>query len=269
MLLTTDDSYVGKKECPKCRSKDNVHRYADGHEYCFGGCGYYLPARLTKDKICALLTDKSLDKSESSVNPNSVLPNFPPDVVTPSFKIGHMGNSEGFSWLKTYGIFNDEIEAANILWSPSQEQLIFPIYKDKESKELLAWQARNFRKGIPKYVSFGKIHEILHILGLTNSTESAIIIVEDLISAIKVSRHYRTMPLFGSACSKTTLLRLRRYTDHVKFWLDSDKFGTAMKLAKVAQQLDLKADVIHTDKDPKSYFNQEIKQLGATVNVSG
>jgi len=31
---------VGKEPCPKCRSRDNLARYTDGHGYCFG-CGHY------------------------------------------------------------------------------------------------------------------------------------------------------------------------------------------------------------------------------------
>ena len=101
------------------------------------------------------------------------------------------------------------------------------------------------------------------IVGLTKHMNTDIIIVEDLVSAIKVSRYYRCLPLFGSGCSRTKLTRLRRYSDHLRFWLDRDKFGTAMKMAKIATQLGFKTDVIRTEKDPKEHINSEIRDLGA------
>lgn len=36
------DVVVGKEPCPRCGSKDNLKRYADGHAHCFSaGCGYF------------------------------------------------------------------------------------------------------------------------------------------------------------------------------------------------------------------------------------
>jgi len=39
------DLLVGKEPCPKCGSRDNLARYADGHATCFSpGCGHWEPA---------------------------------------------------------------------------------------------------------------------------------------------------------------------------------------------------------------------------------
>jgi twinkle protein len=36
-----DSHVVGREQCPKCGSRDNLARYSDGHAHCFGmGCGY-------------------------------------------------------------------------------------------------------------------------------------------------------------------------------------------------------------------------------------
>ena len=243
-----DEAYVGKKACPKCGSKDNVHRYPDGHEYCFGGCGYYKAAPLTKEAICALLKNeenKVLDKQE--------ILSFASDAT-------NILLNPGLTWLKKYGILDSEIEEQDILWSASQEQLIFPIFD--ADKQMIAWQARNFISDLSKYHTVGKMDSILHILGLTKHQKTDIIIVEDIVSAIKVSRYFRSVPLFGSGCSRNKLSRIRRYTDNIRFWLDRDKFGEAMKLSRMAAQMGFKTSVIYTEKDPKEYFNQEILNLG-------
>jgi twinkle protein len=39
-----DDTVVAREECPKCGSRDNLARYADGHAHCFSmGCGHHEP----------------------------------------------------------------------------------------------------------------------------------------------------------------------------------------------------------------------------------
>lgn len=257
--MSTDvdsEDYIGHKSCPKCGSKDNVYRYPDGHEFCFGRCGYVKMAPLTKNQICALLKEKSGDEHQVPDRLHSQIPEYANDAIpVTSFP------TEGLTWLKKYGILNEEIKEHSILWSQSQQQLIFPIFNNEY--DIIAWQARNFLTSAKKYVSFGKMDAILHIVGLTKHTNSDIILVEDLISAIKVSRNYRCMPLFGSGCSREKLTRLRRYTDSIKFWLDHDKFGESMRLSRVAAQLGFQTAVIHTEKDPKEIPDAEIRHLGS------
>ena len=255
MALSKDDpNYIGHIPCPQCGSKDNNYRWADGHEFCFGRCGYYKSVPLTKEEICVLLEQKEFHEFKASTgNSFPTLPEIPEDAYASILE-------PGLTWIKKYGIYNEEIREHDILWSQSQEQLIFPIYND--NYYTIAWQARNFRPNSKKYLTYGKMDEILHILGLTKHSNPDIILVEDLISAIKVSRYYRCLPLFGSACSKDKLSRIRRYTDHVRFWLDSDKLGSSIKMAKVAAQLGMKTSIIHTQKDPKETSPQDILQLG-------
>lgn len=251
-MKETDDSYVGHKNCPKCGSKDNVYRYADGHEFCFGRCGYFKPASLTKEAICALVEERTEYKRTTLEKSSDLFP-MPEDAYAEL-------KAPGLTWIKKYGIHNEELREHDILWSESQQQLIFPIYN--ENYFVIAWQARNFIPNSKKYLTYGKMDSILHILGLTTVGNPDIILVEDMVSAIKVSRNYRCMPLFGSGCSRDKLMRLYRFTDHIRFWLDRDKLGTAMALSKTAALLGFKTSVIYTEKDPKEMTNDEIIQLG-------
>jgi len=245
-----DPAFTGHKACPKCGSKDNNYRYPDGHEFCFGRCGYFTKAPATKESVCALMQERK-DK-EKPILANTIT-KWPDDAGKVEGK--------GLTWLKKYGMLDYEIKINSILWSQSQEQLIFPIYEDEHSCDCIGWQARNFRPHSKKYFTVGSMDKILHILGLTRHTNTDIIIVEDIVSAIKVSRHFRAMPLFGSGLSKDKLTRISRYTNHVRFWLDSDKLGQSMLLSKLASQLGMKSSVIFTEQDPKEKSDTDIKQL--------
>lgn len=245
---------VGHFPCPKCKSKDNVYRWADGHEWCFGGCGYYKLATLTKERVCALLKERS----ELALNPD-----LPTNVKPYPEDAGRVIKDPGLTWIKSYGITDEEIATNNILWSVNEQQLIFPIFPDPTTWELAAWQARNFFPFRKKYHTEGAIDDVLIVLGLTKHENPAIVLVEDMISAIKVSRFHRAMPLFGSSLSRSRLVRLRYFTTHLKFWLDSDKLGTAMKLSKAATMCGMDTRVIHTELDPKCLSNSEIEALGS------
>lgn len=38
--METSSAFLRHESCPKCKSKDNLARYTDGHAYCFG-CHHY------------------------------------------------------------------------------------------------------------------------------------------------------------------------------------------------------------------------------------
>ena len=153
-----DPSYVGHKPCPKCGSRDNVYRYPDGHEFCFGRCGYVKLAPVDNKTVCALLKAKQQHEASLPNNVEKFLPDFADDCTNDL-------KDPGLTWLKKYGIHNDEIKEHDILWSQSQEQLVFPIYN--ENYFLIAWQARNFNPKRKKYFTAGQMDDILHIIGLT------------------------------------------------------------------------------------------------------
>lgn len=250
-----DPNYTGHKPCPRCGSKDNVYRYPDGHEWCFGGCGYHKAAPLTKEAICALLQEKQKHEATLPASVSQDIPDIPDDSTLP------LAADQGLTWLKKYGITDQEIRDHSILWSQSQEQLIFPIFNDDIFT--IAWHARNFKPNGKKYLTYGKMDSILHILGLTKHQNTDIIIVEDMVSAIKVSRHYRSMPLFGSGCSKDKLSRVCRYSGHIRFWLDRDKLNQSIMLSKLAAQLGVRSSIIYTELDPKEHSDEAIRSFGA------
>ena len=81
-----------------------------------------------------------------------------------------------------------------------------PVYGAKD--DLLMYQARCFGTG-PKYFTKGQPESIDHILG-ENTAAPVLFVVEDLLSAIKISKVATVMPLWGSSISDERLVRLSR-----------------------------------------------------------
>jgi hypothetical protein len=113
----------------------------------------------------------------------------------------------------------------------------------------------------PKWQHRGPITEVSHMMGYTKWGESPTVLVEDPVSAIKVARACRVMPLFGSYMSQKRLIRLRYFTKKIIIWLDQDKYKDAMKMAKQAELVGIEAHVLYTEKDPKEHADVDIKRL--------
>jgi len=250
---------VGRRACPVCRrdhhdnTGDNLARYDDGHEWCYR-CGYYIPPELTVEVVKNKLMAPPTQNDNSSVDCD----NLPTDI---NAQVGVAGNL----WLQQYGLTLEEKK--KFWWSESEEQLIYPIF-DVQG-QLVFWQARNFREGNKKYYTSGRVKDHLHILG----DSGPLILVEDVISSIKVSRpklegmSYQCMPLFGSIISKELLIRLRHHglmnsgpSSELGIWLDPDKKVDTLRYTRLARELGIKAFPIITGSDPKCYAMFEIRQ---------
>lgn len=223
--------------CPKCGSRDNLGHWSDGHSYCFG-CGYYRSGSVSLDSVKRSLTPSS----------GGGVPPLPDDVSTYIPDVP-------YSWLKKC-LTDEEILSHRIGWSQERESIVFPVF-DKQGN-LLMWQSRYFgpKKDYPKYLTKGYKGDILHVLGEFPS--GRVILVEDLISAIVVSRVENSMPLWGSTIHLKTLKQVARYYGQVGIWLDADKLSTAVKAKGTASLIFDRVEVICTEEDPKF---QSLEQL--------
>jgi hypothetical protein len=246
------DSYVIRKErCPQCaklgkdRGHDNLAIYSDGHSYCYS-CGFRSGGGLWIPR------PQEESKSIEVVLPTDVTTELP---------------YEAKLWLSQYEITQLDINKHLCMWSQYYSRLIFPYFS---GSELVAWQGRyikvddrEYQKPPAKWYSCGKIHEFVHPLNV-NSREA--VLVEDIVSAIKVSRYKGSIPLFGSTISKKQLLRLKLLVDRVWYWLDPDKRTESIKMAKMSQLLGIESRVILSDKDPKEHGRKEIEQYLSSVS---
>lgn len=233
---------IGKERCPECaksgrdRHHDNLGVYSDGHKYCFS-CGYYESSGMaSKVRNKFIKHEKIVDE-----------PNLPEDVVPCTYGLG-------YEWLRQYDITTFEILQNKILWSEKLQWLIYPYY---ENYSITAFQARNFNAAKPyKYYTKGKVEELLWTFG---SPSDSIVLVEDVVSAIKVGRCNRSMVLLGSVISIPRLMRLKHLTESIIIWLDPDKRKESIKFSNLAQTFGFSVKTIFSDKDPKEHDDSEIR----------
>ena len=230
-------SYVLRNErCPECakhgndRSGDNLAVYSDGHTYCFR-CGF--GSRRTR-------IAERVERCEETVV-------LPADVDT---ELPY----EARKWLEQYNLSRLDLIKHHVMWSPSLQRIIFPYF---DQTGLLAWQGRYVgEEKKAKWFSQGKIHEIIHPINV-NKREA--VLVEDIISAIKVSKVKGAIPLFGSSISGKHFLRLKKVVDRVWVWLDPDMRSKSLKMASLGKLLDMDTHVIFSDKDPKEEDDETIR----------
>jgi len=86
-------------------------------------------------------------------------------------------------------------------------------------------------------------------------------LVEDIVSAIKVSRQRGAIPIFGSSISAKQILRLKTVVDEVWYWLDPDMRAKSVKMAKLSNLLGLPAHVIFSNRDPKEHDHESIANI--------
>jgi len=216
--------------CPKCRSKDNLGEY-DDHFYCFG-CQYYK----TKQDLESLRS-RLKEKRPSNVVTTSVLHTTEelPQVA--------------MKWLLFYGITLNEIVKYNFQWCTDNGTLILLNTGSY-------WQGRSFKSYGPKYLSHGP--KPLTVYGKS----ATIILTEDILSAIKVSRNQLvcSAPLLGSSLASNFEEELVNNYQTVYVWLDRDKAKNAIKIKNRLKSLGLESKAIITNLDPKEYNNKEIEQ---------
>ncbi len=249
--MSMDSEFLYHTNCPSCGSKDNLGIYTD-HKWCFG-CGYW---EGEKDVINNKLQQGNINNKKEN-NDNNIL-GFPNDF---DYHIPVVG----LNWLNQYALTQKEIHDNRFGWSESGKTLkdgtvmapllVFPVYDD--SGILLMWQGRNFGEGGRKYYTRGAKDHI-HLLGSVDP----VVLVEDVISAVKVARVARSVPLWGSSANFELFVRLARLTDDLIVWLDHDKAGKdAHRIVHRALQCIPKVRCIDTPLDPKVYNTDEIKDF--------
>lgn len=238
---------IEHRSCPKCkkegrdRNNDNLGIYSDGHQFCFS-CKYFVPANKIENFKKMKDIEERVEDCEALILPYDVTPYIP--------RIPK-------EWLESYSFNENTILNNNILWSPSRELLIFPFFI---GGDLAAWQGRYFglNPKHPKWYSSGKLLDaLLYTRGKQTDT---IVLVEDIVSAIRVGKVQTASHLFGSVISDKKCSCIKRVYKNVIIWLDYDKRSEAVEYRRLLNLYGINASVIITEKDPKTYTTEEITE---------
>jgi hypothetical protein len=155
---------------------------------------------------------------------------------------GDPGIIEPTKWLSGYGLSREEIGSFG--WDRNKLHL---VYRHGEFTN-----SRNFSGEGPKWISRGKKPWVVLGRGLE------VFFVEDIVSAIKLSREQAVCCLFGSSLP---MEHVPISTKACAVWLDLDKATEAVKISMRLSELGYKSRVILTEKDPKEYSTEQIRHF--------
>lgn len=159
-------------------------------------------------------------------------------------------------WLWKYGITGAEIHENTIGYSSYYDRLVIPVY---ENHNLTCVQMRSISRK-PKYLNLGGSNSIF--VRLRSDTDE-VVVTEDIVSAIKVSRFVSTACTLGTNLNYIKASKIISLDKKVSIWYDNDTAGIkgAVNGLKNLQLQGANVRVIRTQNDPKCYNNSEIKRI--------
>lgn len=181
--------------------------------------------------------------------------------------------ARGLTWLYDYGVEDHEIDEFGFGYSPSLKRLIMPVWDDDGS--LLYWQGRTldrdkeFSKDHPKYINVRAAGKDVHFKRETGKVCGTVVLVEDILSAIRVGRQVDCIALLGSYIPDTISKEIKDYAQ-VLIWLDPDKLKESVKYtSKLAVLSGTQIKSVMSKCDPKEYSDYKIYEYisGRVVNV--
>lgn len=220
-------SFIKNTACPRCRKQgkdrhgDNLALYSDGGMWCWS-CGY-------GKKGMAMRPQEPLEQPlEAFSRWTRVLPSH------------HVQNllERGFK----------PSELTEFMYDSVWDRRIYPVYS---GKELVFYEARSLDKH-PKAIQKGE--KPIHVLG----SGERLVLVEDLLSAIKVARHTKAMPLWGSNLHKDWMPYFIGMRCPIDVWLDANKYRHALTISNSFKLVGVDSNVIKTEADPKDLTDEQI-----------
>jgi hypothetical protein len=237
--------FLHHEPCPECRRRgqdrkgDNLGVW-DDHKWCFK-CTYREGGEgLSLEQIKHQFQGVELEEKQRNAL------DFPLDYSR-NIRL------DALAWIKKFGITEKELDKHFVGWSNSRQMLIYPIF-DKEGG-LVMWQGRNFGNGLKYFTNGDKSH--YHLLN-AYAPDSPLVVVEDMVSAIKISRQFAVLPLFGAFPSRRLMFHMSQRFVELVIWLDPNMKKEMLNYQKRAESYFAKVRVVFSELDPKYYNDGEI-----------
>ena len=218
--------------CPKCRENgkdrrcNNLHAFPNNN-YCFA-CGF-------------TEYNTSIESTASRLQGVETLNQYKGITTIKQLPI------LALKWLMKYQLTKEEI--AQFSWSEEKQLLV--LYQNNNY-----YQGRCFAPNAKsKYLSYGIKPTILY-----GSNTDKLVLVEDIISAIKIGRVATAIPMLGGIPLKSTESLAKTFTN-VFLWNDLDLLRTSIKTARnLSERIGKHVKVVVSELDPKEYNEVEIKE---------
>lgn len=163
-------------------------------------------------------------------------------------------------WLYKAGLSNEQIIANGFYYCEPLSRIVMPVVL---AGIVVFWQARGFDPGRPKYINPATERPPL---SARYGMGAPLVLTEDILSAIRVGEVTTAYSLLGTSMSDA-VLRMAK-ADHlpVRVWLDPDRAGSRgrRKIVPALRAFGIDAKAIVTDRDPKFYSKEEIRELVST-----
>lgn len=242
--------FLNYEPCPKCQAKgndtrgDNCAVYSDGGKHCFS-CGFHVFPKYNSPRI------QEKEKLNAAVLPTDFSREIP---------------SHALKWLLQYEVPYSYWRPF-IGWSEKDMRLVFTV-GDGPSFSIgryIPEEGRSFVGKPPrKWFVWGESHRFPHVIG-DYTQASQIVLVEDLISAHKLSSLVPTICLFGTTVFPSCIPVLRHVGLPITLWLDKDQEGSmARKCERLSFLTGQHVSYVVTTCDPKCLSFTKIKEV---VNV--
>lgn len=171
--------------------------------------------------------------------------------------------AEALSWLWRFGILSSEITSNHMGYSSKLQRLILPIYNDNS---LAYWIGRfiptmKLRRSVntSKYLCVRGYGRKDIYYRVDHPGDSSIVVVEDILSAIKVARHNSTLALLHARITPRIIGKVLSGYSTIKLWLDPDKEAHMFESVLRYRSLGYDVRAIFTAKDPKYYNDEQIE----------
>lgn len=260
------------EECSRGKSPAlSIRRTATGWLWnCFrcGFQGYKTASNLSPAELL-----KQLEHLQNT-NPSRIMSNvaLPVDYFPISEVTRGMVPVDALGWLWRYHLDFPMLKLHNVGWSPYYKRIIFPVYNtellDNEDKatQVIGWFGRDIvsmsktereKNNCPKWLiqkSKGLSSFFYHI----PSSSKTIILVEDVVSAIRVSNAsgHQTLALGTTFIPLELVIRLKDF--EVVLWLDGDMRGKMLNYLAKFKTMGINVSFRHTPWDPKEYSSCKI-----------
>ena len=221
-----------RAQCYDCGSSTGLASYDDG-EYCHA-CN-------SKQHVRSLITSSNTIV-ESIYKDNKHIPEDQQDKWP----------EEAWQYVKRYYLTNDLIKHHNIYWSNTAKRIIFP--NDRFDSDCAWGRSLTDR---PKWMKYGNSKGIVYPYRTCNTEE--LVLVEDCISAIRVSQFKDCLSLSGTSIKEGMEDVISSHKKLI-IWLDGDIAGIR-GAEKIRREFKLYKDVrvINTKVDPKELTHAQLE----------
>lgn len=168
-------------------------------------------------------------------------------------------------WLNQYGITMDERQQFGIGWSAYYGRVVLPVYMNEG---LVAFQLRRIMPDDdgPKYLTVrkaGVAHPMWQAGQFVHG--GVMVLTEDMLSAIKVSRVANATAMLGTTTPQDNLAYILRFNpDVVLMWFDDDNPDVKAKQRVAHRRIGafVTCHIYHSHgRDPKEYTTEEIQEV--------